>query len=101
MIDYTNFPKAGGELENTKDYMNFPKAGGEPPFDPPFEILGRAMTAAERSNVLKMIAVAWEQQPHFRLGQLLCNAHKGDLFYVEDETLAKQVAVYANEHRTC
>lgn len=61
------------------------------------KIEGRANTPAEKGAVLKMIEVAWNQMPSLRLGQLLCNAHQGDLFYVEDEDLAKDAASYAND----
>lgn len=60
---------------------------------------GRATNADDRARILKMIEVAWNACPNLRLGQLLSNAHSGDLFYVEDEDLGKDVAQYAHKAR--
>lgn len=58
---------------------------------------GRAVTPEDRARILKTIEAAWNSQRHLRLGQLLSNAHRGDIFYVEDEDLGREVAQYAHK----
>lgn len=57
-------------------------------------------------RTLDSLMVAWRMNPYLRLGQLLMNAGTGvlpthdgppDLFYVEDDNLAKMVMKYSED----
>jgi hypothetical protein len=58
----------------------------------PRQIVGRADTTEKKRRITERIYRAWLAQPYMRLGQLLLSANKdvdGDIFYREDEDLAK------------
>jgi len=64
---------------------------------PCHHIQGRAYTDEEKRAVLDRLYAAWCRVPALRLGQLLINAN-GEIFYREDEVLARQVESFAKEH---
>ena len=54
--------------------------------------------------LLRRILAAWDLVPQLRLGQLISNACEmgklpSDLYYVEDEAMARAVEWYAREKR--
>jgi hypothetical protein len=52
----------------------------------------RAETPEQKRAVVERVLRGWLARPYLRLGQLLVNAaHNNDLFYLEDEHLAKRV----------
>ena len=63
---------------------------------------GRAKTDQEKREIIERLYRAWCASPHLRLGQLISNALVSvptptapDLFYREDDVLARDVDQYA------
>ena len=62
----------------------------------------RALTLAQKKEVLDRLFDAWEITPSLRLGQLLENAKPNnldDLFYIEDYKLLEKVEEFALQHK--
>ena len=64
---------------------------------------GRAETSEEKRAIVERLYAAWLLVPELRLGQLIVNATRnltqfpGDVFYIEDETLADAVNAHASK----
>jgi hypothetical protein len=56
-------------------------------------VTGRAVTPEAKRAIIERLLAAWLASPHLRLGQLLeGRMHRqgvGDMFYVEDDVLAR------------
>tara|TARA_R110000772_G_scaffold17946_1_gene49745 strand:- start:5751 stop:5957 length:207 start_codon:yes stop_codon:yes gene_type:complete len=62
----------------------------------------RALTLAQKKEVLDRLFDAWEITPSLRLGQLLENAKPNnldDLFYIEDYKLLEKVEEFALQYK--
>ncbi len=60
----------------------------------------RALSPADKANVLRALADAWERMPALRLGQLIENANTSPtLFYAEDGSLADDLENYGRKGR--
>lgn len=66
---------------------------------------GRADTDVKKRAIVERIFNAWVVDPQLRLGQVLVNSlrradvDQGDLFYVEDESLAADVESFARRNK--
>lgn len=48
--------------------------------------------AEKRANVINSLLLLWEQVPHLRFCQLVCDINRGsDGFYVEDDAFLKRL----------
>ena len=57
-------------------------------------IKGRAETDEQKREVMKKILAAWIKTPTLRLGQLIDNATKSDIFYIEDNDLVDAIMTW-------
>ena len=64
------------------------------------KLRGRAVSSVDKSEVMARILRAWQAVPDLRLGQFLMNLNKStsDMFYTEDEALARACESYAVRH---
>ncbi len=64
------------------------------------KLRGRAVSAVCKSEVVARILKAWEAVPDLRLGQLIMNVNTStsELFYKEDEALARACESFALRH---
>ena len=66
---------------------------------------GRADTDEKKRAIVERVFAAWTKDPQLRLGQLLVNSlrradvDQGDLFYVEDESLAVDVESFSRRNK--
>lgn len=60
---------------------------------------GRAYANADKRLIVERLFLAWTNNPHLRLGQLIANALpcERQLFHVEDEELAEIIEAFPKE----
>lgn len=61
---------------------------------------GRAITEKQKRATIELILASWLARPELRLGQLLVNTVDvvcPELFYAEDDALARSVVEFANK----
>lgn len=56
---------------------------------------GRATTDEAKREIVEKILESWKRAPCLRLGQLIVNSVKGDVFYVEDVDLSSAVEEFS------
>lgn len=58
---------------------------------------GRAVTDANKRDVIEKILTAWKRAPELRLGQLMVNAMSNmDIFMLEDGALAERIEAFVD-----
>jgi len=58
----------------------------------------RALTEAQKEEVIGKVLSAWKRLKYLRLGQLLIAANQGDLFCTEDFVLVERIEKFLKEH---
>jgi hypothetical protein len=59
----------------------------------------RAITEAQKREVIEQLLKLWEQAPELRLGQMISNAVAGDPFYIEDYDLIRRIEANNKKNR--
>jgi hypothetical protein len=58
----------------------------------------RALTEAQKEEVIGKVLSAWKRLKYLRLGQLLIAANQGDLFVTEDFVLVERIEKFLKDH---